>query len=149
MGRSLGCVSMWRAAIDERARGFNLHGHIGQQEAQSLEGANRRVKLLTGAGVLERQVESSLRDAYGLSAHAGTGNVERAHGSDEARAFAAPDNFSTGTRQSWKISSHVAEARIPSLSSFLPKLNPGAPFSTTMHEAPRGPLAGFVRAITE
>ena len=59
-----------------------------------------------------------------------------------------PRQFATGTRQSWKISSRVAEARMPSLSSFLPKVKPGVPFSTMMQEAPRGPLAGFVRAMT-
>ena len=31
---------------NESARGFNLHRHIGQQEAQTLEGADGRVKLL-------------------------------------------------------------------------------------------------------
>ncbi len=53
-----------------------------------------------------------------------------------------PRRFSTGTRQSSKMSSRVTEARIPILSSFFPKLNPGVPFSTTMTLAPRGPLVG-------
>src|SRR5260221_684654 len=41
----------------------------------------------------------------------------------------APSMFSSGTRQSLKITSEVSLARIPSLFSFLPGLKPGVPFS--------------------
>src|ERR1700732_3123553 len=41
----------------------------------------------------------------------------------------SPSTFSFGTRQSSRISSQVEEARIPSLSSFLPTVNPGKLFS--------------------
>ena len=53
-----------------------------------------------------------------------------------------PSMFSLGTRQSWKISSRVAEARMPILSSFLPKVKPWVPFSTTKQETPRGAAVG-------
>ena len=42
----------------------------------------------------------------------------------------SPSTCAAGTTQSLKISSQVLEARMPSLSSFLPSVNPGAPFST-------------------
>ena len=54
--------------------------------------------------------------------------------------------LSLWTRQSWKTSSRVAEARMPILFSFLPKLKPSAPFSTMKKEAPRGPLLLSVMA---
>ena len=36
-----------------------------------------------------------------------------------------PRRLDFGTRQSWNTSSRVAEARIPILFSFLPKVKPG------------------------
>ena len=59
-----------------------------------------------------------------------------------------PRRFAFGTRQSWKTSSRVAEARMPILFSFLPKVKPGVPFSTMKAEAPRAPRSGSVRAMT-
>ena len=56
--------------------------------------------------------------------------------------------FSLGTLQSVKMSSLVTEARIPILSSFLPKVNPGIPFSKMKAEAPLAPLEALVIAIT-
>ncbi len=53
-----------------------------------------------------------------------------------------------GTRQSVNTSSRVAEARMPILFSFLPKSNPGVPFSTSSAVEPRTPRVGSVRAIT-
>jgi hypothetical protein len=47
-----------------------------------------------------------------------------------------------------KTSSRVAEQRMPSFFSFLPKVNPGVSFSTMIALAPRLPLAGSVRAMT-
>ncbi len=42
----------------------------------------------------------------------------------------APKRASFGIRQSWKISSYVAEPRIPIFFSFVPNEKPGVPFST-------------------
>src|SRR5205809_7384391 len=42
----------------------------------------------------------------------------------------SPTTFAAGTSQPSRISSHVVEARMPSLSSFLPTLNPRKPRST-------------------
>ena len=56
--------------------------------------------------------------------------------------------FSFGTRQSWKTSSRVAEARMPILFSFLPNEKPGVPFSTMKNDAPRAPRPGSVIAHT-
>ena len=57
-----------------------------------------------------------------------------------------PSRFAAGTRASSKTSSAVTLARMPILCSFLPKENPGVPFSTMKHEAPRAPLSGWVSA---
>ncbi len=60
-----------------------------------------------------------------------------------------PSRFSFGMRQSWKMSSRVAEARMPILFSFLPNVNPGVSFSTMNAEIPRMPTPFFVLATTE
>ncbi len=56
--------------------------------------------------------------------------------------------FSFGMRQLLKMSSVVDDARMPILFSFLPKVNPGVPFSTMKAEAPRAPLDLSVMAMT-
>jgi hypothetical protein len=59
-----------------------------------------------------------------------------------------PIRLSFGTLQLSKISSVVEDARIPILFSFLPKVNPGVPFSTMKADAPRAPLDLSVMAMT-
>ena len=44
-----------------------------------------------------------------------------------------------------QTNSRVAEARIPSLSSFLPKVNPGVPFSTSTPPIPFAPGSSLMR----
>ena len=51
----------------------------------------------------------------------------------------SPSTASAGTMQSWNTSSQVLEARMPSLSSFLPTENPGVPFSSTTAVIPLYP----------
>ena len=58
-----------------------------------------------------------------------------------------PSRFSFGTLQSSNINSHVADARIPILSSFLPMVKPSIPSSTMNADAPLPPLDGSVIAI--
>ena len=60
----------------------------------------------------------------------------------------SPTSASAGTRQSWKITSLVSLARMPSLFSFLPADRPGVPRSTTNAEMPCRPCARSVTAIT-
>ena len=48
----------------------------------------------------------------------------------------APTRFSTGTRQSSKITCAVGDAFQPSLRSGAPKDSPGVPFSITRQEMP-------------
>ncbi len=60
-----------------------------------------------------------------------------------------PMRFSAGTSQSSKINSRVALARMPILFSFLPKLNPGVPFSTMKQLTPRAPRFLSVTANTQ
>ncbi len=60
----------------------------------------------------------------------------------------SPSSCAAGTRQSWKITSLVSLARIPSLSSFLPADIPAVPCSTMNAETPRCPLVRSVTAIT-
>ena len=56
--------------------------------------------------------------------------------------------FSAGTRQSLNTNSRVADERMPIFFSFLPKVKPGVPFSTTSALAPRLPLAASVITTT-
>ena len=60
----------------------------------------------------------------------------------------SPSSCADDTRQSWKTTSLVSLARMPSLFSFLPALIPGVPCSTTNAEIPRCPFARSVTAIT-
>ena len=60
----------------------------------------------------------------------------------------SPSSADAGRRQSWKTTSLVSLARIPSLSSFLPADMPGVPCSSTNAEMPRCPFARSVTAIT-
>jgi len=60
----------------------------------------------------------------------------------------SPSSWSAGMRQLSKRTSLVSLARIPSLSSFLPGVMPGVPFSTMKAEMPLGPAARSVTAIT-
>lgn len=59
-----------------------------------------------------------------------------------------PMTRSAGMRQSLKMSSPVAEQRMPIFFSRLPKVKPLSPFSTMKKVAPRGPLARSVMAMT-
>ena len=61
----------------------------------------------------------------------------RARSSLASSLSSPPSRFSSGMRQSSRISSVVCEARMPSLSSFLPWLKPGVPFSTMKDAWPR------------
>ena len=54
----------------------------------------------------------------------------------------SPRTFDLGTRQSSRINSQVEEARMPSLSSFLPTVNPGNSFSIIKAVMPLYPAAG-------
>jgi len=67
------------------------------------------------------------------------GAVEGLHGNDKTHAFFA-DEFSLGIRQLSKTSSVVIDARMPILFSFLPKVKPGVPFSTTKRRGATRPL---------
>ena len=64
-----------------------------------------------------------------------------------------PKTFSFGTRQLSKNKHAVSEARIPSLFSFFPAVNPGVPFSTTNavtpRESPFSPVLAITTAIEE
>ena len=59
----------------------------------------------------------------------------------------APIRFAAGTRQFSKITMAVGCVFQPSFFSGAPNDRPGVPFSTTMHEMPRGPRSP-VRTIT-
>ena len=58
-----------------------------------------------------------------------------------------PSKFSCGTWQSLKITSEVSLARIPSLFSFFPGLNPGIPFSKMNALIPCDPFDLSVTAM--
>ncbi len=58
-----------------------------------------------------------------------------------------PTRFSAGTLQSSKVTMAVGWLFQPSLRSFLPKLSPGVPFSTSTQDTPFGPSPP-VRHIT-
>ena len=60
----------------------------------------------------------------------------------------SPITSSAGTRTSSKRTGHVLDARIPSLSSFLPTLSPGASAGTTKVVMPLYPASGLAFAIT-
>ena len=60
----------------------------------------------------------------------------------------SPRTFSAGTWQSSKSNSQVEDARIPSLSSFLPTLKPGESRSTKKAVMPRCPALGSALAKT-
>jgi hypothetical protein len=53
-----------------------------------------------------------------------------------------PSTFSAGTRTSWNSISQVADARMPSFGSVLPRTTPGAFISTRNAVTPLGPFAG-------
>ena len=80
----------------------------------------------------------------------GVMNVANAASSEAARgaARAAETKANRAWRQFSKKSCAVDEARIPSLSSFLPKLNPGVPCATMNAETPRCPASLSVVAKT-
>ena len=58
-----------------------------------------------------------------------------------------PRRSSTGTKQSWKISSVVLEARIPILFSALPMVKPGVPLRTMKAVRPR--TLGVLRVLAK
>ena len=60
----------------------------------------------------------------------------------------SPSMFSAGTVQLLKIRSVVSEARSPILSSSLPTVNPGVPFSTKNALIPWWRFASSVMAVT-
>jgi len=60
----------------------------------------------------------------------------------------SPSRLTAGTRQSWKITSMVEDARIPSVFSRVPSEQPGRVFSTTKALMPRVFFSGSVEAYT-
>ena len=72
----------------------------------------------------------------------------RARSSLRSSLSSPPSRFSIGTRQSSSTISAVCEARIPSLSSFLPMRKPGVSLGTTNDACPRWPRSGSTVATT-
>ena len=73
---------------------------------------------------------------------------DRARSRRRSSRSGPPSRFSIGTRTPSSTSSAVCDARIPSLSSFLPIAKPGVPFSTTNDAWPRWPSVGSTVATT-
>src|SRR5207245_11719370 len=73
--------------IGEQARRLDLRGHVGEHEADALEGSDRLAELLPLARVLNRLLDRGTRDAERLTGDADAAGVESAHGDAEAFAF--------------------------------------------------------------
>ena len=101
-----------------------------------LEGGNRFVELLALLGVGDGGVQGPLGNAQSLGGNADTTAVQGFHGDLEALALLAKEVLRRMAQFS-NTSSMVGEERIPIFFSFLPKENPGVPFSTMKALIPR------------
>jgi hypothetical protein len=106
-----------------------LGRHLGELELHGLELDERLAELLALLGPFRGVIPGSLREAEHLRADADAAFVEGLDGDLVALAGLA-EHLRGGDAQSRKMSSQVLEARMPSLSSFLPRVKPGVPFST-------------------
>ena len=96
--------------VRQLAGGLDLHAHVGEQELQTLEVADRLPELLALLGVAECVVERALGDADGLSGDRDPGVVERAHRGLEAGALVADHPIG---RQADVVEVHLAGRGCP------------------------------------
>ena len=118
-----------RRVVDHQPRGLHVHRHFRQLELDALKLRDGLAELLALLGIGQRMIQRALRQPQHLRADADAPFVQRLDGDLVALADLA-HHVLLGTRQSSRISSQVEEARIPSLSSFLPTWNPGNSRST-------------------
>ena len=127
-----------RGAMQQQARGLKFGRVVGHAKLQRLEIRKARAELFAFFHVGDRAVETELRTADRAGTDIQPAAVEARHRNLEALPF-GPIRFATGTRQFSNMTIAVGWLFQPSFFSCAPNERPGVPFSTTMHEIPRGP----------
>ncbi len=128
--------------VDHQASGLDFGGHLGHLELDTLEVADGATELLPLLDVLHRMVQRTLGQAHHLGPDTDSALVEGFDGDLVSLAHLARGRSPGAPGHSRRINSVVEDARMPSLSSFFPTVNPSIPFSTMkavmpLYPAPR------------
>ena len=118
-----------RGRVDHLAGGLDLRRHLGELVARDLEVADRAAEGGPLLGVLERAIEHVLRAGDRAGCADQSLALELPHDVVEALADLA-ERRRRGTRTSWKASSAVSEACIPSFASRFSRITPGRSIGT-------------------